>query len=87
MSVVRIHLLDPSLVLEQDGNARDCKSLRTQFDSGKHLHYTERSEMSWIVIIPDDVVGDIVQEFLSYYDAVLFADSLQHYGARLLYDL
>ena len=43
--------------------------------------------MSWIVIIPDDEVGDIIQEFLSYYDAVLFADALQHYGARLLYDL
>ena len=43
--------------------------------------------MSWIVIIPDDVTGDIVQEFLSYYDAVLFADSLQHYDAKLLYDL
>ena len=43
--------------------------------------------MSWIVIVPDDVLGDIVQEFLSYYDAVLFADSLQRYGATLLYDL
>ena len=43
--------------------------------------------MSWIVIIPDGKVGDIVQKFLSYYDAVLFADSLQHYGAKLMYDL
>lgn len=43
--------------------------------------------MSWIVIIPDDVVGSIAQKFTSYYDAVLFADSLQHYGTRLLYDL
>ena len=43
--------------------------------------------MSWIVIIPDEVLGDITQEFLSYYEAVLFADSLAHYGARLLYDL
>ena len=46
-----------------------------------------KANMSWIVIIPDDEVGDIIQEFLSYYDAVLFADALQHYGARLLYDL
>jgi hypothetical protein len=36
--------------------------------------------MLWIVVIPDEILGDINITFSSFYKAVLFADPLEHYG-------